>query len=79
METIGWIASILLAICGFPELIRTLKDKKCYLGYGFLTCWYVGEIMAFIYIFPKLDLPLLFNYSINIVILSIMWYYKLKE
>ena len=78
MESLGWLGSILLAFCGLPQALESIKTKSSEgLTWGFIGMWFIGEIMTFIYILPKLDLPLLFNYTANIIFLSIIIYYKL--
>jgi len=80
METIGWLGSILLAFCGLPQAIESYKTKSSEgLTWGFIAMWFIGEILTFIYILPKMDLPLLFNYTANIIFLSIIIYYKLTS
>lgn len=77
IETIGWIGSTLLAICGVPEAIKVYLKKQCDIGWTMLITWYLGEILAAIYTAFKLGLdPLLFNYSVNIVAITVMLYYK---
>ena len=78
MENIGWIGSILLAFCGLPQAIESIKTKSSEgLTWGFIGMWFIGEICTFVYILPRLDLPLLFNYTANIIFLSIIIFYKL--
>ena len=78
MEQIGWLGSILLAFCGLPQAVESIKTKSSEgLTWGFIAMWFIGEIMTFIYILPKMDLPLLFNYTANIIFLAIIIYYKL--
>ncbi len=78
MEILGWIGSILLAFCGLPQAIESWKTKSSAgLTWGLLAMWFAGEVFTFIYILPKMDLPLLFNYTANIIFLSIIIYYKL--
>ena len=78
LENIGWIGSILLAFCGLPQAIESIKTKSSEgLTWGFIIMWFLGEICTFIYILPKLDLPLLFNYTANIIFLAIIIYFKL--
>jgi uncharacterized protein with PQ loop repeat len=78
MEQIGWLGSILLAFCGLPQAVESIKTKSSEgLTWGFIGMWFIGEIMTFIYILPKMDLPLLFNYTANIIFLAIIIYYKL--
>lgn len=79
MENIGWIGSILLAFCGLPQAIESYKTKSSTgLTWGFILMWLIGEICTLAYVAPKMDLPLLFNYSANILFLSIILWYKIK-
>ena len=79
MDNIGWIGSILLAFCGLPQAIESYKTKSSAgLTWGFISMWFVGELCTFAYIIPKMDLPLLFNYSANIIFLIIIIYYKIR-
>jgi uncharacterized protein with PQ loop repeat len=79
MEYIGWIGSILLAFCGLPQAIESYRTKNSDgLTWGFLIMWGVGEIFTIIYILPKWHWPLIFNYTANLVFISVILYYKLK-
>ena len=79
MDNVGWLGSILLAFCGLPQAIESYKTKNSDgLTWGFVLMWFVGEICTFVYIIPKMDLPLLFNYSANIIFLLIIIYYKIN-
>lgn len=79
MEVIGYIGGILLAVCGVPELIRTVKNKVCNLGWGFILLWFFGELFMFWYILDKpFDGPLFFNYLLNLLMVGIMLYYKVR-
>lgn len=79
METLGWLGSILLAFCGLPQAIESYKTKSSAgLTWGFIAMWFIGEIFTFVYILPKMDLPLLFNYTANILFLSVIIFYKLN-
>ena len=78
MELIGWLGSILLAFCGLPQAIESIRTKSSEgLTWGFIIMWFAGEIMTFIYILPQMVLPLIFNYTANIIFLAIIIYYKL--
>ena len=78
MDLIGYIGSIMLAFCGLPQAIESYKTKSSEgLTWGFLSLWFFGEIFTFAYILPKMDLPLLINYSANIIFLAIIVYYKI--
>ena len=79
MENIGWIGSLLLALCGLPQAIESYKTKSSEgLTWGFISMWFVGEILTVIYIIPKWHWPLIFNYTANIIFLSVILYYKIK-
>lgn len=76
---IGWVGSILLGICALPETIRTIQDNRCHVGWGMLLTWFLGEVFVFIHVlFYIHDIALLTNYSLNIILLIIMIYYKIK-
>lgn len=77
LEIIGWIGAILFAICGVPQARRSFKDgHSSGVSLTFLLLWLGGEILTLVYTIPKGLLPLIFNYSINIIcILIILWFY----
>lgn len=79
LQVLGFLGSILLAVCAIPEVVRTVKDNKCHLGWNFLILWFSGEVSMLIYIIPMGDLPLLLNYILNTILLSIMLVYKIKN
>ncbi len=78
MDNIGWIGSIMLAFCGLPQAWESFRTKSSDgLTWGFISMWLIGELCTFAYILPKMDLPLLVNYSANIVFLSVIVYFKI--
>ena len=80
METIGWIGSILFAICGLPQAIQCARDGHSRgLNWFFLLAWLGGEILTIAYVWPKMDYPLLANYFANLGFLLVMLRYKLWE
>lgn len=80
MESIGWIGSFLFAICGLPQAIQSVRDGHSRgLNWAFILCWLGGEIFTILYVWPKMDLPLLTNYFINLIFLLIMLFYKIWE
>ena len=81
LEIIGWLGGILLALCGLPLAIQSYKTKSSAGISGlFLLMWGAGEVFTLFFLLPKSDvLPLLFNYTCNIVFISIVSYYKVKE
>jgi uncharacterized protein with PQ loop repeat len=78
MELFSIVGSTCLALCSLPELFRTVKNKKCGIGYGMLNLWLIGEILVFIYLMDKKEYILCINYSLNILIVSVLYGYKIK-
>lgn len=80
MDNIGWLGSLLLALCGLPQAIESYRTKSSAgLTWGFIMMWFVGELCTFAYVLPKMDFPLLVNYSANIIFLSVIIYFKIKD
>lgn len=78
-EIMGWLGSICLAVCGIPQAWQSYKDKNSDgISWGFVILWAFGEVFALVYVYDKLDLPLLLNYATNILILGVILYYKVK-
>lgn len=76
---LGWLGSICLAICGIPQAWMSYKEKHSEgISWAFLLLWAFGELFALAYVYDKLDLPLLLNYSVNILILAVILYFKVR-
>ena len=79
-EILGWIGSILFAVCGAPQAWQCMRDGHSRgLNWFFLLAWLGGEILTILYVLPKMDLPLLANYFANLIFLLVMVRYKLWE
>jgi uncharacterized protein with PQ loop repeat len=77
---IGWIGSLMLAFCGLPQAIKSIRDKHSSgLDYTFLTLWTLGEILTLIAISKDASnlVYLMFNYGSNLLFLSVIWFYKI--
>lgn len=77
---IGWIGGFCLAICSLPQVIDCYRRKNADgLSWLFLMLWIVGEVTTLVYIIlADLDTwQLLFNYTLNLIGLSLILYYKL--
>ena len=78
LEYCGWLGSLLFALCGLPQAIQSYKDKNSYgLNWLFIIAWFFGEIFTLVYIIPKGDIPLIVNYSVNLIFVVIIAYYKI--
>ena len=85
MEIIGWIGAVLLAFCGVPQAIKTFYTKRATdFSWFFLFMWYFGEILVVVYVINdnyinnNWQLPLIFNYVLNILIITYLLYAKGK-
>jgi len=77
LDTIGWLGAFFFAICAIPQAWQSLQEGHSHgLSWLFLIFWLLGEIFMTIYVWPTGDLPLLTNYIINLVLTSIIFYYK---
>ena len=76
----GWIGATLLAFCGLPEVYFAITSGTTALSWPFLLAWGTGEVLALVYVIGKTKevdlLPLLFNYGVNIICISILIYFK---
>jgi uncharacterized protein with PQ loop repeat len=79
MQLVGMAGSLLLALCGLPEMIYSLKHKTCRVPSSLLWLWFTGELCSFAYILYIQDYVLTPNYLCNIVILGVCIYYWVKE
>lgn len=77
MEAFGIIGSILLGCCAAPEAIYSHIKGRNDNSWTFLLMWFIGEICVLIYVIPKKDFPLIFNYGLNILFISVIIWYKL--
>lgn len=76
MELIGYIGSIFLTINAIPELIRTINDGRCHIGWPMLVLWFIGEVFMTIYAFSLSNMPLILNYVFNFAVVVVMLFYK---
>jgi len=86
VETIGWLGSIMLGICAYPQLVHTVKTRDTSgLSWGFLALWGFGEIFTLSYVvlntnypYQTFNYPLICNYALNCAIISVLVYFKYK-
>jgi hypothetical protein len=78
MEILGWLGGIFLSICAFPQVIKVSREKNADgMSHLNLWLWFFGEVFMLLYVvFQQFSLPLLLNYSLNLVFVTIMIYYK---
>jgi uncharacterized protein with PQ loop repeat len=79
VETIGYIAGLLLGWCALPQVIESIKRGNT-IGVSkfFLWMWFSGEIGMVIYTLSVIgfDKPLMLNYTLNIVMIGVLFKYS---
>jgi len=79
INILGALGSFLLAVCAVPEVYSSVKKGYCGTSLGLLSVWGFGEFITLIYIcLTSVDMYLIANYTINIVFILILLYYKTK-
>ena len=78
METIGWVGNSLLAICGFPQAMKSFKNGHSKgVSYWFLWTWFIGEMLAFTYHLGVSDkVPQVLNYVLNLMFISVVIWFR---
>lgn len=80
IDVFGWLSSLLFCICGAPQAYLSFREKtSAGISTSFLLLWIGGELLGIIYILPKNDYPILINYLINLIFISIILYYKVID
>ncbi len=80
MTLLGWLGSILFAICAMPQAFQSWKDGHSQgMSWGFLLMWLGGEVLTIAYVLPKQDWPLLFNYAANLACLLVILRFKVTQ
>lgn len=79
MELIGYIGSIFLTINAIPELVRTMKDRRCHIGWPMLVLWFLGEVFMTTYAILLHNYPLMMNYMFNFIVVIVMLGYKIRH
>ena len=78
MLWIGWVSSICLTICGIPLAIEAIYTGEGLDNKWFLWLWYIGELTGLIYCVSLTSYPLIFNYGLNLLIISPVLYYSYR-
>jgi len=82
VEVIGYVGGFLFAFCGLPQAYLCYKDGHAKgVSSGLLWMWLSGEVLVQAYVILKhgFDMPLLINYWVNTVFVSVIIKYKYWE
>jgi len=75
-ELLGWIGSIMLAVCALPAAYSAWKDKRCQYDKLFILIWFWGEVVLLGYALLTKQWLLVPNYCVNILSIAIIWRYN---
>jgi uncharacterized protein with PQ loop repeat len=78
VEEIGWISTLCLTLCGIPELWKAVKKGRCDLTLGFISLWFMGEILGLAYAIYIQKAPIIGNYLFNSCVGAGLLWYKLQ-
>lgn len=79
MEVLGWIGSLLLAICAVPQAVQSFRQGHSQgVTHSLLWLWAGGEVFTLAYVLQRADWPLVVNYTANMVSLGVILWYKYK-
>lgn len=79
LSAMGWLGNVLLALCGLPSAIISIKQGNSnHISGWLLVPWYLGELLVALQVTLLGQNSLQFNYFSNIVLLTIIVYYKLR-
>lgn len=79
IEIIGWIGCLLLALCGIPQAVKSVREKHSDgVSWMFLLMWAAGEVLGVSYVLALMNYPLIFNYATNVICVGVILYFKMK-
>lgn len=81
LESIGWLGAFFFAICAVPQAWKSFKEKHSDgISLSFIVLWLLGEIFMLVYVGfqPTFDWPLITNYIVNLLLTTVIFWYKLR-
>lgn len=79
-DIVGWLGSVLLAVCGAPQALKSIRDGHSRgMSSSFLMFWLGGELCYLYSTAAKFGLVswLVFNYVGNIIFVLVIIYFAL--
>ena len=78
LDIVGWLGAFFFAICAIPQAWQSYKlGNSDGISTMFLVFWFLGEVLMTIYVLPTWDWPLLTNYIFNLILTSVICWYKI--
>lgn len=78
-ELFGYIGTTTISCLYFPEIKRTIKEKKVNIGWGMLALQHISSISYFIYSLHLNSTPLIITNSFTMLSAWILSIYKSME
>jgi uncharacterized protein with PQ loop repeat len=79
IDTAAWIGSLMLAVCAVPQAWASYRQGHSDgVTPGLLWLWGGGEVLTLVYVVDKGIVPMIVNYSFNLILILIITFYKLK-
>lgn len=76
VELAGWLGNLLLSVCAIPLAIAAWRTKRVDIDPIFLYTWISGEVLGMVYAVSLGAWPIICNFTINLVCLAIVTYYR---
>ncbi|CAN5466229.1 hypothetical protein BH09PSE6_BH09PSE6_17940 [soil metagenome] len=79
MNAIGWLGGICLAVCCLPQAWHCYRTGNADgVSTWMIGLWLAGELLTLGYVLPRWDMPLIVNYSVNVMAILVIAKYKMK-
>ncbi len=81
-DVLGWVGSIMFAVCGVPQAWQCIKNKNAYgINSLFIFLWFLGEVFYIISVLLKFGFVswMMFNYILNIICILVIGFYLVKD
>ena len=77
---LGWLGSLLFAVCGVPQVVKCVHDGNADgVSFWFLFLWWCGEVLYIASVLMQFGWVgwMMFNYFGNLIMVSIILRYYL--
>lgn len=80
IDLIGFFGATMFALCAAPQAAQCVKQGHAKgINHIFLSMWFMGEVamLAYTLLAIGVNWPLILNYFLNLVFISVIVYYKM--
>lgn len=80
MEIFGWLSTIFFTLAGFPQAIKTIKEKNARgISNGFFICWFLGNLCGAFYAVFLSSIPMAISFLTTLGFALIIAFFKIKD